>query len=60
MNRNTLIWIRTILATLCPASIGVATALIFHSEILWSVIVYILSVVFFIVTVNLDKKIYGE
>ena len=48
MNKNTLIWIRAILATLCPAGIGVATALVFHGEVTWSIIVYVLSVIFFI------------
>ena len=60
MNKNTLIWIRAILATLCPASIGVATALIFHGEVVWSIIVYVLSIIFFILTVVMDKKMYGK
>lgn len=60
MNKNTLIWIRTILATLCPASIGIATALIFHGNIVWSIILYILAIVFFIITIGLEKKLYGK
>ena len=56
MNKNTLIWIRAILATLCPACIGIATALVFHGEVVWSIIVYVLSIIFFVVTVALEKK----
>lgn len=60
MNKNTLIWIRAILATLCPASIGVGTALIIHEEFLWSIIMYVISIITFVITLKLDKKIYGE
>ncbi len=60
MNKNTLIWIRAILATLCPACIGIATALIFHCEFLWSGIVGVVAIISFIITVRLDKKTYGK